>query len=98
MMSGLSIRNIHKSFGKTQVLRDVSFEIEKGEIIALLGPSGCGKSTLLSIIAGLENQDSGEIDWDGVHTYGDILLQSEMLACHRGAFVAPYCRLAYVTT
>jgi len=63
--SGLSIIDIHKSFGKTTALSGISFYVSKGEIIALLGPSGCGKSTLLSIIAGLENPDSGEIFWDG---------------------------------
>jgi ABC-type Fe3+/spermidine/putrescine transport system ATPase subunit len=62
-MSQLSIRNIHKSFGNTQALRGISFDINAGEIISLLGPSGCGKSTLLEIIAGLESPDSGQLLW-----------------------------------
>jgi len=64
-MSGLSIRDIHKSFGETAALQGVSFEVAEGEIVALLGPSGCGKSTLLSLIAGLEEPDAGEIAWNG---------------------------------
>jgi ABC-type Fe3+/spermidine/putrescine transport system ATPase subunit len=64
-MLQLSVQEIHKSFGKTQALRGVSFDINAGEIISLLGPSGCGKSTLLEIIAGLETPDSGQLLWNG---------------------------------
>ena len=64
-MSGLGIINLHKSFGKNLALQGISFEIEHGEIVAVLGPSGCGKSTLLGIIAGLESPDQGDITWDG---------------------------------
>ena len=64
-MSILSIENIHKSYGETQALKGVSFEVAAGEIVAVLGPSGCGKSTLLSIVAGLEAADSGRISWNG---------------------------------
>ncbi len=60
-MANLHIDQIAKSFGQTQVLRGVSLHIEDGEFISLVGPSGCGKSTLLRIIAGLESQDSGDI-------------------------------------
>jgi ABC-type sugar transport systems, ATPase components len=60
-MAVLSIRNIVKSFGKTDVLRDVSLEVADREFLVLLGPSGCGKSTLLRIIAGLTDATSGSI-------------------------------------
>ncbi|XSC42524.1 ABC transporter ATP-binding protein [Bradyrhizobium sp. RDT10] len=60
-MSGIVFRNIHKSFGPTTVLNDVSLSIADGEFMTLLGPSGCGKSTLLRILAGLEVQDAGSI-------------------------------------
>jgi multiple sugar transport system ATP-binding protein len=64
-MARVEIDRIVKSFGPTQVLRDVSLEIHDGEFLTLLGPSGCGKSTLLRIVAGLEHQDSGSIRIDG---------------------------------
>src|SRR5215467_5377846 len=60
-MANVSIRNVRKSFGSTEVLHGVSVEIEDGEFVILVGPSGCGKSTLLRMIAGLENISSGEI-------------------------------------
>lgn len=60
-MAKIVIDGICKSFGASQVLRDISLEIHDGEFLTLLGPSGCGKSTLLRIVAGLEHQDSGSI-------------------------------------
>ncbi|MFS4582485.1 ABC transporter ATP-binding protein [Phaeobacter sp. C3_T13_0] len=64
-MAGLCIENIRKRFGETEVLKDVSLDIADGEFVSLVGPSGCGKSTLLRIIAGLEEQTSGDIRIDG---------------------------------
>ena len=52
---------ISKGFGATQVLRDVSFGVEKGETLAILGPSGIGKSTLLGLIAGTDTEFEGQI-------------------------------------
>ena len=49
-MSILSIKNLSKSFGKLEVLNDISFNVEKGEVISIIGPSGSGKSTLLRCI------------------------------------------------
>ncbi|MEO7223767.1 MAG: sn-glycerol-3-phosphate ABC transporter ATP-binding protein UgpC [Devosia sp.] len=60
-MATLSIRNIRKSFGALEVLKNVSIELEDSGFLVLLGPSGCGKSTLLSIIAGLEPSSGGDI-------------------------------------
>src|SRR5215472_324110 len=60
-MATVSIRNVRKSFGSTEVLHGVSVEISDGEFVILVGPSGCGKSTLLRMIAGLENITAGEI-------------------------------------
>jgi ABC-type Fe3+/spermidine/putrescine transport system ATPase subunit len=57
----LSIRNVAKRFGKTEVLRDISLEIAQGEFLTILGESGSGKTTLLRVIAGFENADSGEV-------------------------------------
>lgn len=57
----LQAKNLYKSYGKTQVIKDVSFSIGEGEIYGLLGPNGAGKSTIIKIITGIEKQDSGEI-------------------------------------
>lgn len=60
-MSFLTVKNIVKSFGKTEVLKDVSFEMNSNSRLALIGKSGSGKTTMLRIIAGLEIPNSGEV-------------------------------------
>lgn len=60
-MAILEVRNLSKSFGSLDVLKDISFDVEKGEVMAIIGPSGSGKSTLLRCINQLERADSGEI-------------------------------------
>ncbi len=60
-MSSLTIKEIYKSFGQVEVLKDISLHILSGEFLVLVGPSGCGKSTLLNLIAGLETATRGEI-------------------------------------
>lgn len=64
-MPSLEVRSLSKTFGPIRAVDDVSFSLDRGEIVALLGPSGSGKSTLLALIAGLEMPDTGEILWDG---------------------------------
>src|SRR3954468_2221132 len=61
----IEVRNLTKGFGSFVALRDVSFRVDSGELVALLGPSGSGKTTLLRIIAGLETADSGTVLFDG---------------------------------
>ncbi|MBW1723260.1 MAG: ABC transporter ATP-binding protein [Deltaproteobacteria bacterium] len=61
----IKVENLHKSFGKTPVLRGVSFEVPVGKILALIGRSGSGKSVLLKHIAGLLKPDEGRILVDG---------------------------------
>lgn len=60
-MTWLRLSGVSKTFGQTQVLRDINLTIEDREFMVLVGPSGCGKSTLLRLIAGLETLSSGEI-------------------------------------
>lgn len=64
-MSVLEIKNLKKSFGKTEVLKDVSFSLEQGEAVSLIGSSGSGKTTFLRCINFLETADEGEIVCDG---------------------------------
>lgn len=60
-MAQVELKGVNKAFGKTEVIRHVDLEINKGEFVVFVGPSGCGKSTLLRLIAGLEKLSSGEI-------------------------------------
>jgi len=63
--SALVFHNIHHRYGKVHSVREISFEIQTGEIVCLLGPSGCGKTTLLRLASGLECPDKGEIHING---------------------------------
>ena len=61
-MANVGIRNVFKSFGTTEVVHGIAFDIADKELVVLVGPSGCGKSTLLRMIAGLEDITAGEIE------------------------------------
>ena len=63
----LTVRNVAKKFGDTQVLRGVELSVNKGDVIAIIGQSGGGKTTLLRCINFLETADSGEMEFDGEH-------------------------------
>ncbi|SDH01633.1 carbohydrate ABC transporter ATP-binding protein, CUT1 family (TC 3.A.1.1.-) [Vibrio xiamenensis] len=60
-MAKVEFRNVKKSFGKVEVVKQFDFTVEDGEFVVFLGPSGCGKSTTLRMLAGLETISSGEI-------------------------------------
>jgi len=62
----LEVVNLHKRYGNTVALQDVTFSIEKGELVTVLGPSGSGKSTLLMSIAGFVKPDIGDIYINGL--------------------------------
>ena len=64
-MSVLEVKNINKSFGKKQVLNNVSFSINEGEILGFIGPNGAGKTTTIKIILGLQSLNSGEVIING---------------------------------
>ena len=64
-MTGVTLKEIRKSYGQVKVLHGIDLEIDQGEFVVFVGPSGCGKSTLLRMIAGLETVTSGEMSIDG---------------------------------
>ena len=68
-MAFLEIKNIKKSFGKYEVLKDISFSLEKGEVLSIIGSSGSGKTTLLRCINFLEFSEEGTISVDGEVIY-----------------------------
>lgn len=61
MKQVLQVKNLYKNYGDAQILKDVSFEIEKGDIVGLIGQNGAGKTTLIDILAGVNSFASGEI-------------------------------------
>ena len=63
---GLKVRNLRKSYKKRPVIRDVSLDLKRGEVVALLGPNGSGKTTCFYSIAGLVMPDGGQVIIDGV--------------------------------
>ena len=79
-MSLLEIKNLKKSFGDNVVLKDISLNVEKGEVLSIIGPSGSGKSTLLRCITGLEEEDSGVINFDG--TFGLVFQNFNLFPHH----------------
>ena len=61
----IELSNLSLKIRNTQILSDVSFDVQDGEVICLLGPSGCGKTTTLRVIAGLEIIETGTVSIDG---------------------------------
>lgn len=71
-MSVLEVKNLAKSFGDLKILKDISFNVEKGEVLSIIGPSGSGKSTLLRCINQLEKVDNGIINVCGINMVQDV--------------------------
>ena len=61
----LEVKDLHKSFGEQEVLKGISTEVNRGDVIAIIGPSGCGKSTFLRSLNLLETPTSGQILFEG---------------------------------
>lgn len=78
----LELEHIQKAFDGVPVLKDLSLQVEDGEIVSILGPSGCGKTTLLNIILGIVDADQGEIRYSGEdltpHPHGEAGLQHRL--------------------
>ena len=77
-MVGISVKDYSISFGNTQILSNVSFDVKQGEIVTILGPSGCGKSTVLRSIASLQDHYDGEI-----FVNEHCLIQDGKRECHK---------------
>lgn len=96
-MSLLQINHVKKHFGDLEVLKDISLEVEEGQVLAIIGPSGSGKSTLLRCATMLEQADGGEIIYNGlpntitatraqkkeIHKYFGLVFQNFNLFPHR---------------
>ena len=63
-MNGLKVEKIAKSYDKSEIIRDISFEVEKGSVFAIVGPSGSGKTTILRLLCGLDKVSKGSIYYD----------------------------------
>lgn len=72
-MSFIEVRNLKKSFGPLEVLKDLTFNVEKNDVLAIIGPSGSGKSTMLRSLIQLEEVEGGSIAVDGDHLVKDGL-------------------------
>ncbi|MBE6159219.1 MAG: ABC transporter ATP-binding protein [Firmicutes bacterium] len=72
MSKALEVKKLNKFFGKKQVLHDVSFDIEEGEILGFIGPNGAGKTTTIKLILGLQSISSGEVYIDGFNIKKDF--------------------------
>ena len=79
----LKLTNVHKSFDKTEVLKGISLDVEKGSVTAIIGPSGAGKTTLLRCINFLEKADSGTLDFDELHLDLEKVSKKTMLEIRR---------------
>ena len=74
----VSIRDVHKSFGELEVLKGVSLDVKKGEVICIIGPSGSGKSTLIRCINALNDINSGSITVEGQEVHDPDLDKLEL--------------------
>lgn len=76
----LSFKNVNAGYGNVQILKDLSFEVKKGEVYGVIGPNGCGKTTMFNALIGLIVPTKGEIIYDGQN----ITKMSAANRCHKG--------------
>ncbi len=92
MTAVVSIKNARKSFGASEVLRDISLEVARGEVVAVIGPSGGGKSTLLRCMTLLERLDAGALSYGKVEVAtpgsdgASVYAKDDVLGCARSRF------------
>lgn len=79
MIAMITVEHVRKAYGKKEILKDVSLQIESGECAGLLGSNGCGKSTLLSILAGVNRPDGGSFKNDDCNLFADRRARSTYL-------------------
>lgn len=79
----LKVTNVHKAFGKHEILRGVDLTVNKGDVVVILGPSGSGKTTLLRSLAFLETADRGELEFDDIKTSLSNANKKTILAVRR---------------
>lgn len=89
----LECQNLCKSFGKKQILKDVSFEIDEGDILAFIGPNGSGKTTTIKLILGLQSIDKGKVTINGFDVKKDFVKSIEKV----GAIVESPDTYMYLT-
>ena len=82
----VSIKDVHKSFGQLEVLKGVSLDVKKGEVICVIGPSGSGKSTLIRCINGLNDIQGGQINVCGIIMAPTLVLKQDKAASEKRAF------------
>ena len=78
-MSFLEVKNLHKSFGGTQVLKGIDFSLQKGDVVSIIGSSGSGKTTLLRCLNFLELADMGS-----VYVNGEEIFDAQKEICRSG--------------
>ena len=94
-MPAVAVRNLAKSYGDKQAVRDVSFEVEKGEVFALLGPNGAGKTTTIEILEGFRERSGGEVETLGVDPANRA--SQRWLRCHIGVVLQELAVEPYYT-